>query len=157
MPALWELARDGDLAGVKAAIEAGANLEETDYVREMNQQCTRPSPPPPSHSVLTTRLLPHAPPHRNLLPPHARRPHSGWLHTASLRLYERARGGGGRAHGSRCQSRGEEQRTWNESTVHTPLTATAFPLRARHPSPPSRASSLNPTPAPCAPPKLRMA
>ena len=62
MPELWDLARKGDLAGVKAAIEAGANLEEG-YVRGMNQQCTRLSPPPPSHSVLTTRLLPHAPHH----------------------------------------------------------------------------------------------
>ena len=60
---LWYLASEGDLAGVKAAIEAGANLEAKDPVCGMHQQCTRPSPPPPSHSVLTTRLLPHAPPH----------------------------------------------------------------------------------------------
>jgi len=56
----------------------------------------------------------------------------------------------------RCRSRGGGLCTWNESTVHTPLTATAFPLRAHHPSPPSRPSSLKPTPAPCAPPTLSM-
>ena len=56
------LAEKGDLAGVKAAIEAGANLEQKGvFVRGMNQQCTRPSPSPPSHSVLTTRLLPSRP------------------------------------------------------------------------------------------------
>ena len=60
---LLKAAKEGDLDGVNAAIKAGANLEEKNDVRGMNQQCTRPSPPPPSHSVLTTRLLPHAPPH----------------------------------------------------------------------------------------------
>ena len=60
---LLHAAKKGDLDGVKAAIEAGANLEAKISVRGMNQQCTRLSPPPPSHSVLPTRLLPHAPPH----------------------------------------------------------------------------------------------
>ena len=50
-----------------ALIAAGANLEAKSKVREMNQQCTRPSPPLPSHSVLPTRLLPHAPPQCALL------------------------------------------------------------------------------------------
>ena len=40
MPELWQLARDGDLAGVKAAIEAGANVEAKDPVRGINQQHT---------------------------------------------------------------------------------------------------------------------
>ena len=53
----------GHAAVVDALIAAGANLEAKGSVRGMNQQCTRPSPPPPFHSVLTTRLLPHAPPH----------------------------------------------------------------------------------------------
>ena len=66
MPKLWELAKEGDLAGVEAAIKAGADLEEGDDVRGMLNRAHRLLAPPPSFgSVLT----PHHPCFLSLTPP----------------------------------------------------------------------------------------
>ena len=162
MPELWQLASGGNLAGVKAAIEAGANLEETDFVRGTNQQCTRPSPPPPFHSVLTTRLLPH----------HAAPPHSEWRDTASKSRKERLHGdredtrgseGSGRSEQleavTRCEQgrpgptergdrgrsrcRGEGFGAWNQSTARPSLPPSFHSMDHVHtPPPPSRHFSL---------------
>ena len=95
MPKLWELAKEGDLAGVEAAIKAGADLEEEGSVRGMINRAHRLLAPPPSFgSVLHP---PHHPCLLSLTPPllivplltvdrMRRHHHSVWHDTASLRL-----------------------------------------------------------------------
>ena len=90
MPELWYLAYDGDLAGVEAAIKAGADLEEKDYVRGMINRAHRLLAPPPSAGSV---LHPHHPRLLSLTRPllivplltvdrMRRHHHSGWRDTA---------------------------------------------------------------------------
>ena len=65
MPKLWQLAKEGDLAGVEAAIKAGADLEEG-LVRGMINRAHRLLAPPPSFGSV---LHPHHPCLLSLTPP----------------------------------------------------------------------------------------